>query len=71
VLGLVLAGLRVGLGRVQGQAGREGFSWLRGSFPLSPLFFLFYFSKPFSNRILNTINFNLESHSTNKKYAPT
>ena len=30
------------------------------SFP----FFLFYFSKPFSNRILNIINFKPKSHST-------
>jgi hypothetical protein len=44
------------------QAGR---GWLRCSFPFL-LFFLFYFSKPFSNRILNTINFNPKSHDSNK-----
>ena len=39
-----LAGLRVGLGRVRGQAGREGLA--AGFFPLSSLF-LFFFQSPF------------------------
>ena len=50
-LGLVLAGLRVGLGRVRGQAGREG---LAAAWEASFLFFLFpiSFMFSFSNRVL-------------------
>jgi len=55
-----LAGSR---GGQAGQGGEMGLGCLRGSSPF--LFFsFFYFSKPFSIRILNTINFKPKSHST-------